>query len=72
MSSKPSLETYFVLFIFLNFSTITVIRGASCTARAPKPDKTLIMAARRSCHLLFFKIKVRPGSCRSYPIWRPW
>ena len=22
--------------------------------------------------LLFFKIKVRPGSCRSYPIWSPW
>ena len=34
-------------------------RGA---ARAPKPGKTPIMAARRRCrrHLLFFKIKVRP------------
>ena len=48
-------------------------RGATGAARAPKPGKTPIMEARRHCHrhLLFFMIKVRPGSCRSYPIWRP-
>ena len=45
-------------------------RDATGVARSPKPDKTPIMAARRRC-LLFFKIKVRPGSCRSYHIWRP-
>ena len=49
-------------------------RGANGTARAPKPGKTPIMAARRGCRrrLLFFKIEVRPRSCRSYHIWRPW
>ena len=48
------------------------IRGATGAARAPKPGKTPRMAACRRCRcLLFFKIKVRPRSCRSYPIWRP-
>ena len=48
-------------------------RGATGAARAPKPGKTPIMEARRRCYrrLLFFMIEVRPGSCRSYPIWRP-
>ena len=46
------------------------IRGATGAARAPKPGKTPIMAARRR-RLLFFKIEVRPRSCRSYHIWRP-
>ena len=32
--------------------------------------KTPIMAAPRRC-LLFFKIEVRPRSCRSYHTWRP-
>ena len=44
-------------------------RGATRAARAPKPGKTPIMAA--CCCLLFSKIKVRPRSCRSYPISRP-
>ena len=45
-------------------------RGATGAARESKPGKTPIMAARR--RLLFFKIEVRPRSCRSYHIWRPW
>ena len=48
---------------------ICTLRGATGAARAPKPGKTPIMAARR--RLLFFKIEVRPRSCRSYQIWRP-
>ena len=50
-----------------------LLRGATGAARAPKPGETPIMAARRRCrrHLLFFKIEVRPRSCRSYHIWRP-
>ena len=36
-------------------------------AQEPTPDKAPITGA----HNLFFKIKVRPRSCRSYPIWRP-
>ena len=49
-------------------------RGATVAARATKPGKTPIMAAPRRCRhrLLFFKIEVRPRSCRSYHIWRPW
>ena len=40
--------------------------------RAPKPDRTPItVTGCRCCLILFFKIKVRPRSCRSYPIWRP-
>jgi hypothetical protein len=47
-------------------------RGATGAARAPKLDKTPNTAVRRRCrrHNLFYKIKVRPRSCRSYPIWR--
>ena len=50
------------------------LSGATGAARAPKPDKTPIMAARHCCcrRLLFFNIKVRPRSCRSYHIWHPW
>ena len=36
------------------------------------PGKTPIMAACCRRRLLFFKIEVRPRSCRSYHIWRPW
>ena len=46
-------------------------RGATGAARAPKPGKTPIMATRHCRRLLFYKIKVRPRSCRSYHIWRP-
>ena len=48
-------------------------RGATGAARAPKLDKTPNTAARRRCRRrnLFFKIKVRPRSCRPYPVWRP-
>ena len=46
-------------------------RGTTGAARTPKPGKTPIMAVRRRCRLLFFKIEVRPRSCRSYHIWRP-
>ena len=45
-------------------------RGAAA-AHAPKPGKTPIMSAQSRCRLLFFKIKVRPRSCRSYPIRSP-
>ena len=41
--------------------------GAAC---APKPGKAPIMAARRRCHLLFFKIKVSPRPCRPYQVRR--
>ena len=66
-----SVTKWFVYKTLKYFQTMTVFRGATGVACAPKPDKTPIMAARRR-RLLFFKIKVRPGSCRSYPIWRPW
>ena len=48
-------------------------RGATCTECAPKPDKTPIMVVRLRGprRILFFKIKVRPRSCRPYPLWRP-
>ena len=46
--------------------------GAPPPRHARPSQKTPMMAPRRCCRhqLLFFKIKVRPGSCRSYPIWR--
>ena len=49
-------------------------RGATGAAGAPKPGKTPIMAARRSCRrrLLLFKIKVRPWPCRPYRVRRRW
>jgi len=53
----------------IHYTTYIQSRGATGAARAPKPGKTPIMAARR--RLLFFKIEVRPRSCRSYHIWRP-
>jgi hypothetical protein len=58
---------------YVNFWSIA-LRGATGAARAPKLDKTPNMVARRRCRRrnLFSKIKVRPRSCRSYPIWRPW
>ena len=48
------------------------IRGATGAARAPKPGKAPIMAARRRCcrRLLFFKIEVRPRPCRPYRVRR--
>ena len=63
------------LAVMLTIQTLN-IRGA----RAPKPDKTPNTAAFRCCRrcprchrcVLFCKIKVRPRSCRSYPLWRPW
>ena len=42
-----------------------------CAVRGSKPGKIPIVAARHHCRLLFFKIEVRPRSCRSYHIWRP-
>ena len=45
-------------------------RGATGTARAPKPGKAPIMTARRRCRLLFFKIEVRPRPCRPYRVRR--
>jgi hypothetical protein len=61
-----NLVTKLQLCLFLH-SDIKVHEGRHW--RGAAPDKTPTMAARR--RLLFFKIKVRPGSCRSYPIWRP-
>ena len=52
------------------------VRGATGAARAPKPGKAPIMAARRRCRrrcrrrLLFFKIEVRPRPCRPYRVRR--
>ena len=48
-------------------------RGTTGAARAPKPDNIPNTAARCHClrRNLFCKIKVRPRSCRSYPIWHP-
>ena len=39
-------------------------------ARVPQPDKTTLKTACRRCRrrVIFFKIKVRPRSCRSYLI----
>ena len=51
---------------------ITVVRGATGAVRTPKLDKTPNTAARCRRRVLFCKIKVRPRSCRSYPVWRPW
>ena len=49
-----------------------IYRGATGAARAPKPGKAPIMAARRRCRrrLLFFKIEVRPRPCRPYRVRR--
>ena len=49
-------------------------RGATGAARASKPGKPPIMAARRRCRrrLLFFKIEVRPWPCRPYRVRRRW
>ena len=47
------------------------IRGAIGAVRTSKLDKTPVKSALHRCRLLFFKIKVRPRSCRSYPIWSP-
>ena len=58
------------LFISNNELQVYLIRGATGKAHAPMPDKTPITVMRR--RFLFFKIKVRPRSCRSYPLWRPW
>ena len=57
------------LFISNNELQVYLIRGATGKARVPMPDKTPIMVP--SCRFLFFKIKVRPRSYRSYPLWRP-
>ena len=46
-------------------------RGATGAVHVTKPGKTPIMTARCCRRLLFFKIEVRPRSCRSYHIWRP-
>ena len=49
-------------------------KGATGAARAPKPGKAPIMAARCRCHcrLLFFKIEVRPRPCWPYRVRRFW
>ena len=70
MEAKASLS--YALNSIENPTTIIIIdRGTTGAAGAPKLDKTTNTAARRRCRNLFFKIKVRPRSCRSYPIWRP-
>ena len=53
--------------------SVSLNRGATSAARAPKPDKPPNMAARHRCfrRVLFCKIKVRSWSCRSYSLWRP-
>ena len=68
----------FLDFFCNNISEVTIliveVRGATGAARAPKPGKTPPMAPRCHCcrRFLFFKIEVRPRSCRSYHKWRPW
>ena len=57
------------LFISNNELQVYLIRGATGKVRVPMPDKTPITVMRR--RFLFFKIKVRPRPCRSYPLWRP-
>ena len=57
------------LFISNNELQVYLIRGATGKVRVPMPDKTPITVMRRC--FLFFKIKVRPRSCQSYPLWRP-
>ena len=52
-------------------STSICCQYSAITRGAPKPGKTPIMAVPRRC-LLFFKIEVRPRSCWSYNLWRPW
>ena len=60
--------------IFLTVSNkATESQQGAPPARAPKQGKTPIMVA---CHCyrrrpLFFKIELRPRSCRSYHIWHP-
>ena len=46
-------------------------RGAIGAVRTSKLDKTPVKSALHRCRLLFFKIKVRPRLCRSYPIRSP-
>ena len=51
---------------------LILYRGATGAPQMPKAVKTPGTAARRCWHrFLFFKIKVRPQSCQSYPIWCP-
>ena len=63
---NEKLSINFFIIIHLRF------RGATGAARAPKPGKAPIMAARRRCRrrLLFFKIEVRPRPCRPYRVRR--
>ena len=77
---KTSVTSIEILFSNLNavINCVTCVatnnsRGATCAVRAPKPGKTPIIVGRCRCcrRLLFFRIKVRPRSCRSYHIWRP-
>ena len=55
-----------------NLKMTTRLRDATHATRAPKPDKTPVTSVRHCfCrHILFFKIKVKQWSCRSYSIWR--
>jgi hypothetical protein len=65
--------------MFTNKSRVFLLRqlwisnsGAPTPQRAPRQAKTTITCGR-CCHrcILFCKIKVRPRSYRSYPLWRP-
>jgi hypothetical protein len=51
-------------------STTGTVGGATGAARAPKPGKAPILAARCRRRLLFFKIEVRPRPCRPYRVRR--
>ena len=68
----------FLDFFCNNISEVTIliveVRGATGAARAPKPGKAPIMAARRRYRrrLLFFKIEVRPRPCWPYRVRRRW
>ena len=59
---------------FALWNSIWDCKGATGTTCALKPGKTSRMEGRNHCRrrILFFKIKVRPRSGWSYPIWRPW
>ena len=51
----------------------TVNKGATGAAGVPKLDPYNMAVHCRCCRLvLFCKIKVRPLSCQSYSLWRPW
>ena len=78
-STTIKLENFLLYFSKLRKSEIGALNMRKCQKYCLRYESMYItgappiMAARRHCRrrLLFFKIEVRPRSCRSYHMWRP-